>query len=66
MPVRINNLESEIAIAGEGQAGGLADGEVERIVQLVMERIRDEQARMGRIDEETKITNKVSKPDLFD
>ncbi len=66
MPVRINNFESNIRVAESESSGTFSDNEIERIVLIVMERIKEEQNRMERIDQETRITNKVSKPDLFD
>jgi len=66
MPIKINNFESSVNIEGDGPAGGLSASEVERIVKIVMERIREEQGLQDRMNEETRITNKVSLPDLFD
>lgn len=66
MPVRINNFESNVNVVGDRPSGGLSETEVEKIVQIVMERIQMEQDLLNRINEETKITNKVSKQDLFD
>ncbi len=66
MPVRINNLESDVRVMEGEPSKRLSENEIERIVRIVMERIREEQYRMERISEETRITNKVSKQDLFD
>ena len=66
MPVRINNLESELTLTGGEASRNLSENEVDRIASIVMQRITEQQGRMQRIGEETKITNQVSKPDLFD
>ena len=66
MPVRINNIESNVSVAEGENSGGFSENQVERIVQLVMQRIKEEQDLQVRMDEETRITNKVSKKDLFD
>lgn len=68
MSVIINNMESNVKLGmvGDELSGRLPVSEVERIVRIVMERIKEEQDRMDKIAEETRITNKVSKPDLFD
>ncbi len=66
MPIRINNVESNVRVAGDGVSGEVSASEVERIVRIVMERLKDEREHMDRINEETRITNKVSKQDLFD
>ena len=66
MPVRINNIESNVSVAEGENSGGFSENQVERIVQLVMQRLKEEQNLQVRMDEETRITNKVSKKDLFD
>ena len=66
MPVRINNLESDVRVVEGEPSGIISENEIERIVRIVMERIKEEQDRMDRISEETRITNKVSKQDFFD
>lgn len=66
MPVRINNFESNVSVAESESSGMFSSNEIERIVRIVMERIREEQELRVRINEETRITNKVSKPDIFD
>ena len=66
MPVKINNIDSTVGISGNGKEGALPPGEIERIVRIVMERIRDEQTLQSRIDTETEINNNVSKSEFFD
>ena len=66
MPVRINNIESNVRMIESEPSGMFSDNEIERIAQIVMERIKEEQGRQDRIDEETRITNSASKQDLFD
>ncbi len=64
MPVKINNLESDIHLTGGG--GSVSEADIEMIVQVVMDRFMEEKDRAQRIDDETRITNAVSKKDLFD
>lgn len=66
MPVKINNIESDIRVTEGEPAGRLSAEEVERVVRLVMERMEEERRFRERINEETRITNGVSVKDLFD
>lgn len=66
MPVRINNVESDLLVADGESAGTLSAEELQRVVGIVMERIREERALDERIAEETAITNKVSRRSFFD
>ena len=66
MPVKINNLESNINVIGDGSYGSISEEERENIIKIVMDRIREEQEQQERINAETKITNRSSKKDLFD
>ncbi len=66
MPIKINNFESNISMEDKGTSGGMSENDIERIVDLVMQRISEEQDRQQRIGEETRITNSISKQDLFD
>ena len=66
MPVRINNLESNVTVVDGEPSGQISAKEVERIVHIVLDRVREEQERNRRIDEETRITNTVIKRDIFD
>jgi len=65
MPVRINNLESNVTVVDSAPSGGISEREMERIVRTVLDRVREEQERIRRIGEETRITNTVSKQDIF-
>lgn len=66
MPVKINNVESNVSVTEGEPSGAMSPNEVERIVRIVMERIREEQDRQQRIGDETRITNQVSRQDIFD
>lgn len=62
MPLKINNLESDVMVT-EGEASDkLMKSDIENIVREVMKRIR----ALERISEEAKIVNMVSKKDFFD
>lgn len=62
MPLKINNLESDVIVTEGETSARLMKSDIENIVREVMERIR----ALERIDEEAKITNMVSKKDFFD
>lgn len=62
MPVKINNLESDVKVMDGEPSEKLLESDIENIVRKVIERIKE----VDRISEETKITNKVSKKELFD
>ncbi len=66
MPIKINNFESNISMEDKGPSGEMSESYIEKIVDLVMQRISEEQDRQQRIGEETRITNSISKQDLFD
>ncbi len=67
MSVHINNLESTVTVSGgAGGTGNIDDNQVERIVQIVLERLAEEQERSGRINRETEINNGVAPKDVFD
>ncbi|MEE9591594.1 MAG: hypothetical protein V3W26_03690 [Thermodesulfobacteriota bacterium] len=66
MPIKINNFESNVRMIDTESSGEISESYIEKIVSLVMQRISEEQDRQQRIGEETRITNKVSKQDIFD
>ncbi len=66
MPIRINNFESNVRVTEKGTSGEITENEIERIVDIVMQRIQEEQNLQDRISEETSITNTMTKKDLFD
>lgn len=66
MPVRINNMETDVTVTDNDPSGAISEKDLNRIVNIVLNRIREEKALMERINEESGITNKVSKRDLFD
>ncbi len=66
MPIRINNFESNVRVTEKGTSGEITEDEIERIVDIVMQRIQEEQNLQDRISEETSITNTMTKKDLFD
>jgi len=63
MPLRINELTSNVRVAGND--GSSLNGQIERIVQIVLERVRAEQGRMTRTREETMIRDGVSEVEPY-
>ncbi len=58
MPLRINEITSNVQInPGESR---LSDNEISRIINIVMERIKEDQDHQNRILEESKIRNQAS------
>ena len=66
MPVKINNIDSTVGILGGERDSTLSPEEIERIVRIVLERLREEQALQARIEAEMEISNNVSKNEFFD
>ncbi len=66
MPIKINNFESNIRMEDNGASGGISENDIERIVDLVIQKINEEKNRQDRIEMETKINNSASTQDLFD
>jgi len=58
MPLRINEISSQVRVSGRD--AGIPAEIVDRIVQIVLERVREERAREERIAEETAIRNQAS------
>jgi len=62
MDVRIGEVHAEIEVT-EG-IGALGPEDVKRIVNLVLEHVRQEQARAEDRDRDTKVHNRVFNPDI--
>ncbi|MBN2440642.1 MAG: hypothetical protein JXJ04_04835 [Spirochaetales bacterium] len=58
MPIRINELTSDVHI--EGSETAISRRDIEMIVRIVMQRIREEQERGERIQGERTITDRAS------
>ena len=63
MPIRINEITSNIQITGEKNT--LSQTELLRIVNIVLEEIRKEQEHEKRVSEEREIKKQISDIDIF-
>ena len=63
MPLRINELTSNVQVTG--QEPRLLEDQIERIVQVVLERVREDQDHQARVQEETTIRNGVSEVEPY-
>jgi hypothetical protein len=63
MPVTIERLTSNVRIV-EG-ADGLSDGQIERLVALVMARLREQTEARQRSQKESEVPDRMSEHDQF-
>lgn len=64
MPVRINEMTSNVRLTGEG-GPAMDESMTERLVQIVLQRLREEEEYRGRVRDETGIRDGVSEIDPY-
>lgn len=63
MPLRINNMTSNVRVTG--QEGQLSQDEINRIVNIVLTQVNEELAHRDRVLDETKIRDSVSEVEPY-
>lgn len=63
MPVRINNMTSNVRVTG--REGQLSQDEINRIVNIVLTRVNEEMGHQNRVLDETKIRDGVSEVEPY-
>lgn len=63
MPVRINNMTSNVRVTG--QEGPLSRDEINRVVNIVLAQVKEEMGHQNRVLDETKIRDGVSEVEPY-